>query len=234
MEVIQNCERLIVFTRYPEAGKTKTRMIPRLGADGAARLQRRMTEHTLAQVEASDRAISREIHFAGGTREQMQVWLGRDRIYREQIEGNLGQRMAAAFAGAFAEEMERVVLIGIDCPDLNAQLLDEAFEKLKSCDLVLGKTADGGYYLIGLRRSLCQLSLNQETNRQEVLSQENNKILNQNWQELFQEIAWGTADVLQQTVAIADRLGYAIAYLRLLHDVDYPEDLPIWEKYQAD
>jgi uncharacterized protein len=197
-------ERLIVFTRYPEAGKTKTRLIPVLGAEGAAQLQGQMTEHTLAQVQKCDRALSIEIHFAGGTRQQMQEWLGMSWSYREQTQGDLGQRMVAAFARAFADGMERAVIIGIDCPDLNANLIGEAFEELRTCDLVLGRAADGGYYLIGLRQPI---------------------------PELFQGIHWGTSQVLQQTVAIAERSGCAIAYLPLLHDVDYPADLATWEKY---
>lgn len=192
----------IVFSRYPEPGKTKTRLIPALGAEGAAELQRQMTEHTLAQTEKmrGNRAV--EIHFSGGDRQQMAAWLGGDRVYREQHPGDLGERLIAAFQSAFAAGRARVVAIGIDCPDLTAALLDEAFAALTTDDLVLGPAQDGGYYLIGLRRLV---------------------------PELFQAINWGTEEVLEKTVAIARRLNLTLTHLPVLSDVDYPEDLAIWE-----
>ena len=79
--MMQNCrERLIVFTRYPEPGTTKTRMIPELGAEGAAELQRRMTEHMVARVaELVDRrSMPVEIRFEGGDERVMAAWLGKN------------------------------------------------------------------------------------------------------------------------------------------------------------
>lgn len=193
-------ERLIIFTRYPEPGKTKTRMIPALGAEGAAKLQRRMTEDTLAQAQKlqASRPLSVEVHFAGGNYQLMTAWLGSEVTYCPQGEGDLGERMASAFQAAFAAGMRGVVTIGIDCPDLDVGILAEAFEKLKTFDLVLGPARDGGYYLIGLRRLV---------------------------PELFVGIDWGTSKVRQQTVDIAENLGLAIAFLPILNDIDRPEDL---------
>lgn len=193
-------ECLIIFTRYPEPGKTKTRMIPALGAEGAAKLQRRMTEATLAQAQKlqTSRPVAVEVHFAGGDRQLMQAWLGSDLTCCPQGEGDLGQRLASAFQASFAGGMTGVVTIGIDCPDLDAGILAEAFEKLKTFDLVLGPAQDGGYYLIGLRRLV---------------------------PELFVGIDWGTSQVRQQTVDMAETLDLAIAFLPLLNDIDRPEDL---------
>ena len=142
-------ERLLVFTRYPEPGKTKTRMIPALGATGAAQLQQQMTEHTLRQAKQL-KNISVAVYFAGGNQQLMIDWLGDNFVFCEQAQGDLGTKMSAAFATAFAAGMERVTIIGIDCPELNSDLLTEAFNKLKNFDLVLGPADDGGYYLIGL------------------------------------------------------------------------------------
>lgn len=196
-------EHLIIFTRYPEPGKTKTRLIPVLGAEGAATLQRRMTEQKLAEVIKlqSFYPLSVEVHFAGGNQQLMQDWLGSDVIYRRQSEGDIGCRMAWAFHASFETGMNRVVLIGSDCPDLNYQLIAEAFKFLESHDLVLGPATDGGYYLIGLRRLI---------------------------PELFTGITWSTAEVLQQTQSIAEQLELAVAYLPLLSDIDRPEDLSAW------
>ncbi|HBL58154.1 MAG TPA: hypothetical protein DDZ80_06355 [Cyanobacteria bacterium UBA8803] len=193
-------ERLIIFTRYPEPGTTKTRLIPVLGAKGAARLQRQMTEQTMAQVRSlqASRPLSVEIYFTGGNREQMQAWLGSDLTYRQQGEGDLGVRMASAFEASFATGITGAILIGTDCPDLRDQLMERAFQTLEYHDLILGPAQDGGYYLIGLRRLI---------------------------PELFVGISWGSDLVRQQTVEIAQRLDLAIAYLPILTDIDRPEDL---------
>ncbi len=200
-------ETLIVFTRYPEPGKTKTRMIPALGAEGAANLQRQLTEHTLKQVKKlqSIRSVSSEFHFAGGNQQLMRAWLGENLTYYPQQTGDLGERMHSAFAQAFAAGINRVVTIGIDCPDIDEFLLTQAFELLKQKDLVLGSAEDGGYYLIGLSRLI---------------------------PELFVGIDWGSDRVLRQTTNIANKLGLEFDYLTALNDIDRPEDLYIWEKYQ--
>ncbi len=88
-------QHLIIFTRYPEPNRTKTRLIPLLGAEGAANLQRQMTEHTIyqvAQLKASTN-VSIEVRYAGGDLQLMQTWLGTNLIYTPQGEGDLGTRM---------------------------------------------------------------------------------------------------------------------------------------------
>lgn len=195
-------ERLIIFTRYPEPGKTKTRLIPTLGPEGAATLQQQMTERTLAQARLLQdlSSLSIEVRFTGGDRQLMRSWLGSNLSYQLQGQGDLGTRMARGFRAAFEASMVRVVTIGSDCPGLDAKLLAKAFQALHDHDLVLGPATDGGYYLIGLRRLI---------------------------PELFEEITWGTAQVFQQTVNVAETLNLSIAYLAPLGDVDRPEDLSI-------
>ncbi|MBD1999914.1 TIGR04282 family arsenosugar biosynthesis glycosyltransferase [Leptolyngbya sp. FACHB-541] len=204
---------LIVFTRYPEVGKTKTRLIPALGAAGAAALQRQMTEFTLKRVEKlaqqQDRLnspLSVEIRFAGGDRSLMQDWLGSRWSYQPQATGDLGERMRLAFQSAFETGSKHVVTIGIDCPELDSATLAQAFQALQEHDLVLGPATDGGYYLIGLRSLI---------------------------PELFSGIDWGTDQVFWQTMTAAEAKELAIATLAPLTDVDHPEDLPIWEATQA-
>jgi uncharacterized protein len=198
-------QRLIIFTRYPEPGKTKTRLIPALGTVGAANLQREMTEHTIFQVQELQKAIaiSVEVRFAGGNLQLMQDWLGSDLVYQSQGEGDLGSRMARSLFDAFQSGAEKVIIIGTDCPGVNVQVLATAFEKLHTSDLVLGPAIDGGYYLIGLRQPI---------------------------PELFVNIEWGTAQVFHKTVEIAQKLHVSYVNLSPLGDVDRPEDLPIWEQ----
>ncbi len=180
-------------------------MIPALGAEKAAALQRQMTEHTLIQVRElqNNRPITVEVRFAGGDMTRIARWLGLDLVYKSQGEGDLGTRMARSLDLAFQDRIDHAVIIGTDCPGLNAQIMAEAFGLLhQSHDLVLGPALDGGYYLLGLRYFI---------------------------PELFININWGTAEVLQHTVEIAKQLELSIAYLPDLADVDRPEDLPVWE-----
>lgn len=196
-------ECLLVFARYPEAGKTKTRLIPALGATGAAELYRKMAEKSIAVVRdlAKMRSLTVEVWYTGGNSELMRKWLGDGIIYQPQIKGDLGERMANAFTSAFCTS-KQVILIGTDCPGLDTAAINEAFERLQQHDLILGPAVDGGYYLIGLKRII---------------------------PELFQGICWGTSKVLQQTLAVAHQLNLSYSLLPELADVDRPEELAIWE-----
>jgi uncharacterized protein len=146
---------LIIFTRYPIPGEAKTRLIPALGAAGAAQLQRRMTQQTIATAQQTTHPI--QIQFCGGTIDELRSWLGDKLGYAAQADGDLGDRMAQAFDQGFAAGHDRVVIIGTDCPGIDRTILDQAFTALESHDLVLGPAADGGYYLIGLRRAIPEL-----------------------------------------------------------------------------
>jgi hypothetical protein len=128
----------------------------------------------------------------------MQDWLGTDLIYQNQIDGDLGARMTAAFQNCFNSGIDKVAIIGTDCPDLKPEILVSAFDELSQHDLVLGPAKDGGYYLIGLRRAI---------------------------PELFGSIKWGTDEVFVKTRAIAQNLDLSIAYLPTLADIDRPDDL---------
>jgi len=193
-------QHLIIFTRYPEPGKTKTRLIPALGDVGAANLHKQMTEHTIFQVKELQKItrVSVEVRFTDGNLEKMQNWLGHDLGYQFQGEGDLGARMAESFINVFNQKAQQVIIIGTDCPDLNSQILTTAFEKLEVFNLVLGPALDGGYYLIGLQQPIA---------------------------ELFMNISWGTAQVFAKTVEIAQKLNLSIGYLQPLADIDRPEDL---------
>jgi uncharacterized protein len=193
-------QHLIIFTRYPEPGKTKTRLIPALGDIGAANLQKQMTEHTISQIKELQNMIevTVEVRFTGGDLEKMRNWLGSDLLYQLQGEGDLGARMERSLVNAFSQKAEQVIIIGTDCPDLNSQILATAFEQLRVFNLVLGPALDGGYYLIGLQQTIA---------------------------ELFVNIPWGTAEVLAKTVEIAEKLNLSISYLQPLADIDRPEDL---------
>ena len=203
-------KHLIIFTRYPEPGTTKTRMIPELGAEGAADLQRRMTDHLVAKVKTliEQRSLAVEIRFDGGNERLMRDWLGPSFTYGHQGQGDIGRRMERALVDGFQTGFTSIVIIGSDIPDISTAILDQAFEALKSNHLVLGPAGDGGYYLIGLRKTDAD----------------------QAYLELFEGIHWGSNQVLSQTIAAANHLGIGYVLLDTLKDVDRPEDLKIWDR----
>ena len=186
-------EHLIVFTRYPEPGNTKTRLIPVLGAEGAANLQREMTERTLSQVKRllTRRPLSLEIRYHGGDKNLMQNWLGRDFEYHPQGSGDLGMRMKRSFEDAFRAGATRAVIIGTDIPDITNGIIEKAFDALEQKELVLGPANDGGYYLIGLQ----------------------NNSLSRAKTDLFTGITWGAGDVLEKTIRIATYSGFSFSLL---------------------
>jgi uncharacterized protein len=187
---------LIIFTRYPRPGQAKTRLIPALGPQGAARLQIAMTEHSLSQARGLKTPIA--IYYTNGEEPELRDWLGEDLCYYPQAAGDLGAKMLGAFCHTLGEGNDAAVIIGTDCPGIDTQLLAQTFEALQTSDLVLGPALDGGYYLIGLRRVIPAL---------------------------FDSIPWSTDQVLGQTLGIAKGLDLSIHLLPELPDIDRPEDL---------
>ncbi len=200
MKSNQKQEQLIIFTRYPEPGKAKTRLAYALGDQGAADMQKKLTEHTLAKIRQLQhiRNVGVLVYFAGGNLQHMEEWLGADFLYQPQENGDLGKRLAGACSDAFKQGYRRVVIIGSDCPGLTPTHIEQAFEALYGKDLVLGPATDGGYYLIGMNRE----------NRS-----------------LFSQIPWGTETVMASTLKAGKKLGLTIKTLETLSDVDRPEDL---------
>ena len=201
--------RLLVFARPPVLGRVKTRLAATLGPEAALAIYRRLLAITQQAVAAAAvpatvwlaeappaGALADAVAAAGALPE----WPGLPwRIQAPALD--LGERMAAAFAAAFAEGATRVAVIGTDCPGLTAALLTQALNGLAAHDVMIGPAADGGYYLLALRQP-CPA--------------------------LFQNIAWSSATVLADTLSLAAGLGLSVGLLPELHDVDTAEDLAHW------
>jgi uncharacterized protein len=196
--------RLLLFTRFPEIGQAKTRLIPALGPGGAARLHRLMTERIISQAKvlAEKHSIETVVHYSGGNGEKMTSWLG-PLSFVVQKGGDLGLRMQAAFAHAFAEGVETAVLIGSDIPDISAELLANAFTALQTMKVAIGPSRDGGYYLIGLRAEAAS------------------KL----YPLLFEQMAWSTPKVFAITCERLEKSAIEAAVMPSLRDIDTPEDL---------
>ena len=135
--------KIVIFARWPEAGKVKTRLAGVFGNDGAASIYRRLLNHTLAAARESGLPV--ELRVTGGSRADFEKAFGPGLIVSEQGGGDLGDRLARVEPPA--------LVIGSDLPSLTPELLCEAAQALASSEVVIGPARDGGYWLIGLRRA---------------------------------------------------------------------------------
>ncbi|WP_035560348.1 TIGR04282 family arsenosugar biosynthesis glycosyltransferase [Hymenobacter sp. IS2118] len=198
---------LLIFARVPALGLVKTRLAAGVGEAAALAIYQELLGITRTAVLESGVATTVWLAGTAGsepTETEAREWAGIP--VRCQAAGDLGQRMTAAFAAAFAAGAGRVAIIGTDCPGLRESHLTQAFALLDAHEVVLGPATDGGYYLLGMRQPQPELFLNKQ---------------------------WSTASVLADTVADAGRLGCQVALLPALHDVDTAADLATWRAAQA-
>lgn len=185
---------LLIFIRNPELGKVKTRLARTLGDDEALRIYQILLEKTRAAALGceAERWLMYS-HFL----DENDDWSSDFFQKKVQSEGDLGQRMEAAFQQALDAGAEKVVIIGSDCPTLTGPILDQAFAALDAHDWVIGPVPDGGYYLLGMRSLLPTL---------------------------FRDMAWSTEAVRATTLARIAAAGKTVAELPMLTDVDTEED----------
>jgi uncharacterized protein len=186
-------QALLIFQKNAERGKVKTRLAHTVGADEALRIYHLLTTHT--------HEVAKEVAAA--------KWLFYSNYYEADFENNhdyeirvqrgddLGQRMCNAFADVFAAGCDAAVIIGTDCPCLTPAILREAFSALELYDVVAGPAADGGYYLLGMKRLYATL---------------------------FNGKNWSTDTVLADTLRDAQVLGLMAYQLPVLSDVDTEQD----------
>lgn len=190
--------RILVFAKAPVAGRAKTRLIPALGAEGAARLQAALLEDALRRArDAGPAALE-----LWGTGDDPQGWLPaaaarNGASLREQCNGDLGARMQDALARATADGTPALI-IGTDAPGLRATDIEQAGDSLARHEAVIVPALDGGYVLLGLREAPAAL---------------------------FSGIDWGTDRVLTATRARLQALAWRVDERPAAWDVDRPEDL---------
>jgi hypothetical protein len=190
--------RIVIFAKAPVAGLVKTRLIPALGAEQATQLARRMLLHTLQQAQAAGIGPV-ELCVTPGPSDP--AWANLPPVngvaWTAQPEGDLGVRMAGAAERALGGS-QHVLLIGTDCPELDAARLQHAARLLGHSDAVLFPTFDGGYALLGLRRFDPRP---------------------------FERMPWSTTEVAARTIACFRTLGWRLSVSSALHDIDEPADL---------
>jgi len=190
--------RILILSKAPEPGAVKSRLIPLLGATGAANLYAKMLHKCIDMLVAADLcpvdlwcAPTTSHPFFIDCRQQYGVTL------QQQAAGGLGQRMEQAL-GMALQQSGYAVLVGADCPGLAISDIEEALQALKQgTDVVLGPALDGGYYLVAMRSlHTC----------------------------LFEDIPWGSADVLRLTESRLRARGVSWHRLALRRDLDTPQD----------
>lgn len=189
--------RLVIFAKAPQAGLAKTRLIPALGAAGAAELARQMLAHTLAQALATGAQVELCMSPAAGDPAWRGVALPGTVKLTAQGEGDLGERMNRAMNRALTQQAA-VLLMGSDCPALSAGHMAEAAAQLKHHDAVLIPAADGGYVLIGLKAPCPGV---------------------------FAPMAWSTSVVAAETLQRLAALKKRVWLGPTLHDIDDAADL---------
>ncbi len=204
--------RIVIFAKAPVPGMVKTRLVPALGEVGAALLAQRMLADTIDRALAaglancelcatphpSDPQWTGHLPAAGRlTGERLAGVRSAGVRLADQGKGDLGQRLAAA-ATRVLNGGERVLLIGTDCPDLDAARLSDAAAQLDRHDAVIIPATDGGYVLLGLARTDPSL---------------------------FADIAWSTSTVAETTIARIRTLGWSLFIGETLSDIDEPADL---------
>ena len=192
---------LIVFVKNPIPGAVKTRLQTRYAPERVAALYTAFVRDVLARAESIDvdrRVIAFDPPDAesevralfGGGEAQWQ--------YVPQVQDDLGVRMREALVQELGAGASAVVLIGTDIPSLPAYHITQAFDLLRTKDVVLGPSIDGGYYLVGVSRST---------------------------PEIFEDVEWSTPSVLSQTIDQVQRAGHRLGLVPPYFDVDTPEEL---------
>ncbi|HET8789888.1 MAG TPA: TIGR04282 family arsenosugar biosynthesis glycosyltransferase, partial [Modicisalibacter sp.] len=192
---------LAILAKAPVPGWVKTRLIPRLGAEEAANLHRQLVWHTLETAVTATSPASITLWTACASQHGPKEYAFFDECIehfgvcsRAQPEGDLGIRMYAALAAMPGPGL----VIGCDCPMLDASLLQRCQAALASADCVLLPAEDGGYALVGSCRAD---------------------------RRLFANIDWSTEKVMAQTLSRIEALGWTCACPAQVWDVDRPADI---------
>jgi rSAM/selenodomain-associated transferase 1 len=191
-------EVVLVFQKNEVLGKVKTRLAAGMGEHRALEIYRHLIQLTYSVLETVPVPVW--TYFSDFIPESTHLSVEKSLVQQGQ---DLGERMANAFARTFESGMDKVVLIGTDCPTLQPQHLLQAFDALINSDLVLGPATDGGYYLIGMKDGAAYL---------------------------FEGIEWSTSQVLSQTLQVASQHGLTTTLLPELDDIDTQED---WQRYSS-
>ena len=200
---------VIIFLKYPEPGKVKTRLAKDIGNEKSCEIYKLLAEGIIKNVAQNNlKTYDGHIFFTPADKEnEIKNWLksisDNERAFHIQYspqKGNtLGERMSNAFQQTLQrKDCKRCIIIGTDCPEIDATLIESVFEILKEKDIVIGPCKDGGYYLLGMSGFV---------------------------PDLFVDIDWSTDQVFIQTMEKVQKNNLSCSILKILTDIDTQEDL---------
>ena len=190
---------LIMFAKYPEKGKVKSRLILK-GYEGlAADLYRCFVADLIERISTGNYTFLMAYDPPEKKDDFIKIF-GGGFSYLPQEGKDLGARMCKAFTDCFANGFRSAVIIGSDSPDIPQEIIEEAFQSLKEHGAVLGRTWDGGYYLIGFSRDSID-------------------------GRFFENIQWSTANVFEETMRRFHEAGILVHVLPAWRDIDRTEDV---------
>jgi len=186
---------LIIFAKAPLKNMVKTRLKGYLSEDERLKLYTWLLERIIKETN-NEKLYRTFIAYTPPGTERYFLSYGHECF--PQTNGNLGERMKKAFKEIFERGFTKAIICGVDIPDLTGEIIKEAFSRLERHDLVFGPTYDGGYYLIGMRSPV---------------------------KDVFSSVRWSTEWTLSDSLKKAEILGLRVYLLRILRDIDRPEDL---------
>lgn len=198
-----NKKAVIVFAKYPQKGKVKTRLASTLGERFAADFYKVCAEHTFKEILKVNKNDTRHFLFYSDENDKNKIrkWTHFKFLLFNQQGEDLGEKMLNAFHSVFKNDVSKSIIIGTDLPDISSYIINDAFELLNESDVVLGPATDGGYYLLGMKKII---------------------------KELFIELPWSTEKLFRQTLKVINDLNLQVSILPELSDIDTESDLNNW------
>jgi rSAM/selenodomain-associated transferase 1 len=194
-------KKLGIFVKDPQEGDIKTRLVPPLSEGDACELYRAFLEDLFKRVQKLKKC-SVTAFYSGASADPVREMLPKGWSLTPQRGNTPGERLQHAFEALLAEEGNYAVIIGSDSPDIPLLAIKRAYNKLKHKDVVLGPSADGGYYLIGLK---------------------------QQFPALFEDVPWGEDSALRRALEIVASRNMNLSLLPLWYNVDTPQSLELLE-----
>ena len=198
-----NKNAVIIFTRYPEIGKVKTRLAASIGNESAYLVNEILVGRTFKEcLKLEENRFSLFAFYSDMKNEEFfpDSIAKRFLIYNQDGE-NIGEKMRNAFEKIFNLGFEKAVILGTDIPDISESILSKSFLELEQNNIVIGPSNDGGYYLLGM---------------------------NKFYHNIFDDIKWGTESVFEKTIDKIHENNLSYTTIDRLTDIDVKEDLLSW------
>jgi hypothetical protein len=142
---------LIIFVKFPEPGKVKTRLALNTNDSFALKFYNALAQNTFEVVEKLDAGIDKYIYYSPiSDIHLVKNWINRDFYYAEQQGTNLGQKISNAFNDLFEDGYEKIAIVGSDVPDISGSLIQNAYDFLEKRNVAIAPSKDGGYSLLGM------------------------------------------------------------------------------------